>query len=541
MPHVYVTGHKNPDTDTIASAIGYAEYKNLVDPENDYEAVRLGEVNSQTRWALEKSGAEEPRRISHIKLRVKDVMASDVAVARKSDPLRKVGLLMARRNISQLPIVEDDGTLTGIITERNLARMYVRESRGASTFADSPVSVGAMVEVLEGELLVGEESSESSGQLWVISMSVDSMGKSMNPGDVVVIGDRPRGQRRAIELGAGVVVVSNGVRPDDEVLEMARERGTAVVVSPIDSYVTSRLIQLSVPCWEVMSENPLTVRPDDLVSEITEQVMEVHYRAAIAVDEKRVPIGVVTRTDLLNPKPRRVLLVDHAEVGQSVEGVEKAEVMEILDHHHVGDIETTSPIPATFDPVGSTATLIVERFRASGLVPEVSTARMLLAALLSDTVILNSPTTTDRDREVAGYLEEMLDLDAEEFGTEMFEASSDVSSLSAAEIVVRDAKEYGTSTGGRVSVSQVETVGTGLLERKDELMQALDDLKGENDYLFSALMVTDIMEGGTQLLCVGDCSLVHQAFDSSAQNGVIDLPGVMSRKKQVAPVLLSVL
>ena len=298
------------------------------------------------------------------------------------------------------------------------------------------------------------------------------MGKSMKPGDVVVIGDRPRGQRRAIELGAGVLVVSNGVRPDDEVLELARERGTAVVVSPLDSYVTSRLIQLSVPCWEVMSENPLTVSPDDLVTEITEQVMEVHYRAAIAVDDERVPIGVVTRTDLLNPKPRRVLLVDHAEIGQSVKGVEKAEVVEILDHHHVGDIETTSPIPATFDPVGSTATLIVERYRASGLVPEESTATMLLAALLSDTVILNSPTTTDRDREVAGYLEEMLDLDAEEFGTEMFEASSDVSSLSAEEIVVRDAKEYGTSSGDRVSVSQVETVGTGLLERKDELMRS---------------------------------------------------------------------
>ena len=541
MPHVYVTGHKNPDTDTIASAIGYAEYKNLVDPENHYEATRLGEVNAQTRWALEKSGAREPRLIRHVMLRVRDVMASDVAVARKNDPLRSVGLTMARRNISQLPIVEDDGTLTGIITERNLARMYVRESRGASTFADSPVSVGAMVEVLEGELLVGDEESESSGQLWVISMSVDSMGKSMNPGDVVVIGDRPKGQRRAIELGAGVIVVSNGVRPDDEVLEMARENGTAVVVSPLDSYVTSRLMQLSVPCWEVMSENPLTVRPDDLLTEITEQVMEVHYRAAVAVDDGMIPIGVVTRTDLLNPSPRRVLLVDHAEIGQSVKGVENAEVVEILDHHHVGDIETTSPIPATFDPVGSTATLIVERYRASGIVPEHSTSTMLLAALLSDTVILNSPTTTDRDREVAGYLEEMLDLDAEEFGTEMFEASSDVSSLSAAEIVVRDAKEYGTSSGDRVSVSQVETVGTGLLERKDELLEALEDLKGENDYLFSALMVTDIMEGGTQLLCVGDCSPVHQAFDSSAQNGVIDLPGVMSRKKQVAPVLLSVL
>jgi manganese-dependent inorganic pyrophosphatase len=290
-----------------------------------------------------------------------------------------------------------------------------------------------------------------------------------------------------------------------------------------------------------MSENPLTVRPDDLVTEITEQVMEVHYRAAIAVDDRRVPIGVVTRTDLLNPKPRRVLLVDHAEVGQSVKGVEKAEVVEILDHHHVGDIETTSPIPATFDPVGSTATLIMERYRTSGLEPEESTARMLLAALLSDTVILNSPTTTDRDREVAKYLEELLGLDADEFGTEMFEASSDVSSLSAGEIVVRDAKEYGTSSGGKVSVSQVETVGTGLLERKDELLEALEELKGENGYLFSALMVTDIMEGGTQLLCVGDCSPVHHAFDSRAQNGVIDLPGVMSRKKQVAPLLLSVL
>ena len=541
MPHVYVTGHKNPDTDTIASAIGYAEYKNLVDPENHYEPVRLGEVNAQTAWALEKSGAAEPRLIRHVMLRVKDVMSGDVAVANKSDPLRKVGLTMAKRNISQLPIVEDDGSITGIITERNLARMYVRESRGASTFADSPVSVRAMVEVLEGELLVGKKDSEFSGQLWVISMSVDSMGKSMKSGDVVVIGDRPRGQRRAIELGAGVLVTSNGVRPDDEVLELARERGTAIVVSPIDSYVTSRLIQLSVPCWEVMSENPLTFNPDDLVSEITEQVMEVHYRAAIAVDDRRVPIGVVTRTDLLNPKPRRVLLVDHGEIGQSVKGVENAEVVEILDHHHVGDIETTSPIPATFDPVGSTATLIVERFRASGIVPEHSTATMLLAALLSDTVILNSPTTTDRDREVAGYLEELLDLDAEEFGTEMFEASSDVSSLSAAEIVVRDAKEYGTSSGDKVSVSQVETVGNGLQERKDELMQALEDLKRENDYLFSALMITDIMEGGTQLLCVGDCSPVHQAFESSIQNGVIDLPGVMSRKKQVAPILLSVL
>jgi len=542
MPHVYVTGHRNPDTDTIASAIAYAEYKNLVDSENSYAPARLGEVNTQTEWALRRSGAQSPKLLRHIMLRVKDVMHTDLLTAHKDDPLRNVGLAMSKRNIGQVPIVDGGGSLIGLVTERDLARMYIRESRGASTFTESPVSVGAMVEVLEGELLVGEGERVSSGNLWVISMSVDSMGRSMGPGDVVVIGDRSEGQRRAIELGAGVLVVSNGVCPEDEVLAMARERGTAVVLSPLDSYVTSRLIQLSVPCWEVMSKNPLTVDPDDLITEITESVMEVHYRAAIAVDDNnKVPLGVVSRTDLLNPKPRRVLLVDHAEVGQSVKGVEKAQVVEILDHHHIGDIETTTPIPAIFDPVGSTATLVAERYKASGLRPEEGTATMLLAAVLSDTVILNSPTTTERDHEVVGYLERLLGVDAQEFGTEMFEASSDVSGLSAEEIVNRDAKEYATSSGERMSVSQVETVGTSLLERSDELLEALEDLRAHRGYIFAALMVTDIIEGGTELLCAGACALVERAFDSRAENGVIDLPGVMSRKKQVAPKLLAVL
>lgn len=540
MSHIYVTGHKNPDTDTVASAIGYAELKNLLDPENIYAPARLGEVNSQTAWALEKSGAKSPKRISHIKLRVKDVMSKEVAVAGKKDPLRNVGLMMAKKNISQVPIVDDAGSLVGLITERTLARMYIRESRETSTFAESPVSVDSMVEVLEGELLAGEDR-ETTGKLWVISMGVDSMGQSMETGDIVVIGDRPEGQRRAIELGAGVLVISNGKRPDDEILKLAEAKNTAVVLSPLDSYVTSRMIQLAVPCLEVMSEDPLTVAPDTFITDITEQVMEVHYRAAIAVGENNVPVGVVTRTDLLNPEPRKVALVDHAEVGQSVAGVEKAQVVEILDHHHIGDIETTSPIPATFDPVGSTATLIIERYRANGIEPEGSTAKMLLAAILSDTVVLNSPTTTDRDHEVVKYLEEFLGIDAEEFGMKMFEASSDVSDLSAEEIVDRDAKEYAATSGEKMSISQVETVGTALLERREELVEALDKKRVENEYLFTALMVTDIIEGGTELLCTGDCAIVERAFDARAEDGVIDLPGVMSRKKQVAPKLLAVL
>jgi manganese-dependent inorganic pyrophosphatase len=537
MPHVYVTGHRKPDTDTIASAIGYAELKGRLDPENVYAPARLGEVNAQTRWALEKSGAAEPKLLNHIMLRVKDVM-KDVATVHRKDPLRNVGLEMAKKTISQVPIVDDDGALVGIVTERGLARMYIRESREPSTFAGTPVSVRSMVEVLEGELLAGGDR-EASGKLWVISMSVASMGQSMEPGDVVVIGDRKKGQRRAIELGAGILVISNGVRPEDEVLEMAEERGTAVVLSPSDSYVTSRMIQLSVPCWEVMSENPLTVDPDELLADITNDVMAVHYRAAIVVDEDRVPTGIITRTDLLNPEPRRVLLVDHAERGQSVPGVEQAQVVELLDHHHLGNIETSTPIPATFDPVGSTATLILERYKANGIRPEDSTAKMLLAAVLSDTVIFNSPTTTERDREVVRYLEELFDLDAKEFGMEMFEASSDVSDLSAEEIIDRDQKEYALGEAGDISISQIETVGTGLLERKSELLDSLESLRQSNGYLFAALMVTDIIGQGTELLCAGECDAVERVFDTKAKDGVIVLPGVMSRKKQVAPKLLA--
>ncbi len=539
MGHVYVTGHKNPDTDTIASAIGYAEFKNLVDADNFYAPARLGDVNAQTAWALERSGAKSPKLIRHIMLRVKDVMKKKLITAHRDDPLRNVGIAMAKGNIGQVPIVDHDGSLAGIITERDLARMYVRESREASTFEDSPVSVEAMVEVLEGELVAGEEKMTTSGKLWVISMSKDSMGGRMEEGDVVVVGDRPGAQKRAVELGAGVLVVSNGVRPEDEVLSLAKEKGVAVIVSPLDSYVTSRMIQLSVPCWEVMSENPLTVDPDDLITDITDSVMEVHYRAAIAVDSDKMPVGVISRTDLINPEPRKVLLVDHAEIGQSVTGVEKAQVVEILDHHRLGDIETNTPIAATFDPVGSTATLIIERYRTLGLDPEKSTATMLLAAILSDTVILNSPTTTERDHESVKYLEEYLGLDAEKFGMEMFEASSDVTGLSAAEITARDAKEYATSGGEKMCIAQVETVGKALLGRKGELLETLERERQNNGYLISALMVTDIIEQGTELLCVGECSHVEHAFDAKAKDGVIDLPGVMSRKKQVAPKLLA--
>jgi manganese-dependent inorganic pyrophosphatase len=311
------------------------------------------------------------------------------------------------------------------------------------------------------------------------------------------------------------------------------------VSSPLDTYVSARMVTLAAPCHGLMDSDPLTAGRDDLLADVAEQVKDVHYRAAVAVDAARRPIGLVTRSDLVGPAPRRVLLVDHAEAAQSVPGIEEAEIVEILDHHHIGSIETRVPVTATFDPVGSTATLVTERFRQNGLEPSRPTAMMLLAAVLSDTVILRSPTATARDHAVVEYLGRALSLDATEFGREMFEKSSDTSGVPIDELVTRDVKQYQAAGGQLIGIAQVETVGTGLLERKDELLAAMSAEQERQGYPFYALMVTDILSEETHLLVAGDKGAVERALGERAKDGVIELPGVISRKKQVAPELMA--
>jgi manganese-dependent inorganic pyrophosphatase len=536
VPLIYVTGHRNPDADSIAAAIGYAELKGRLDPRNEYMPVRLGEPNAQTAWLLERSGAPVPELLPHVLLRVGDVMRASFPTAGHDEPVREVGLTMAREGLD-LVLIVDDGELVGVMTERALARRYIRESRQASRL-DAPTAVGAIVEVLQGELVVGEADREIAGRVWVLAMDVSSP-TSAGEGDIVVVGDRPDVQRRAIERGAALLVTSNATRPGEDVLELARERDAAVASSSLDSYVTARMITLAAPCHALMDADPLTVRVDDLISDISEEVKDVHYRAAVAVDSSGRPVGLVTRSDLVSPEPRRVLLVDHAEQAQSVPGVETAEIVEILDHHHIGSIETRVPVAATFDPVGSTATLVLERYRQAGMEPVRHTALMLLGAVLSDTVILNSPTTTDRDHAVVEYLERVLALDPIEFGREMFERTSDVSEVPADEILTRDTKDYDIAPGQTISIAQIETVGDSVLERTPELLEALNARREREGQVLAALMVTNILAKGTELLVAGDAAPVERAFGRSADGGVLELPGVMSRKKQVAPKLLA--
>jgi manganese-dependent inorganic pyrophosphatase len=534
---IYVTGHRNPDLDSIAAAIGYAELKNRIDSECEYVPVRLGRLNAQTQWALELSGARRPDLMEHVMLRVRDVMRESFPIARHEEPLRDVGRTMVRENLDLVPIVDDDGRLLGVMTERGLARRYIREARRSHTLADSPTSVEAIVTVLDGELIAGEGMTVA-GRVWVHSIDASRSDSRISTGDVVVVGNRTDAQRQSLELGAALIVTSNGVAPEDEIVALARERGAGLVVSPLDSYVTRRMISLAAPCEGMADRDPLTVELDDLLSDVSEQVKDVHYRAAVTVDRDRRPIGLLTRSDLLAPQPRRVILVDHAEQAQSVNGVEQAEIVEILDHHHIGSIETRVPVAATFDPVGSTATLVVERFRHHGVEPTREAAAMLLCAILSDTVLLNSPTAVERDRRAIAHLEELLGVEGLETGRRMFEETSDVSDLSAEEVVTRDAKEYQVAGGGMVSIAQIETVGDRVLERREELIEAIEEVRRAGDYQLAALMVTDILERRTTLIASGDTKAVERAFGDRDGDGIFSLPGVMSRKKQVAPVLL---
>jgi manganese-dependent inorganic pyrophosphatase len=536
---IYVTGHRNPDTDSIASAIGYAELRRRLDPNNDYVPVRLGDTNPQTNWLLERSGAPEPRFLAHVLVRACDVMHSDFPLIGEDEPIRQAGIALSRAELELVPVVDDSGALSGVVTERALARRYIRESRHTSTLREAPTYVHAIVEVLDGELLTGADDL-LEGRVWVHAMDVATP-SGISDGDVVVVGNRDDSQKLAIDLGAAMLVLSNDARPSDEVLELARGRGVAVAVSPLDSYVSGRMITLAAPCRALMERDPLSITTEFLLADVAEQVRESHYGAAVVVDANRHPVGLVTRSDLVSPMRRRVILVDHAEQAQSVAGVDQAEIVEILDHHHIGSIETRVPVTATFDPVGSTATLVVERFRQNGMEPSRPIATMLLGAVLSDTVILNSATTTERDRAVVEYLERVLAVGASDIGREMFEATSDVSELSADQIVSRDAKQYQASSGNTICIAQIEVVGNALLDRKDELLEAMRKARESRDLELYALMVTDVLTKGTELLVVGDTATVARSFGVEPHDSQIELPGVMSRKKEVAPKLLGAL
>ena len=537
MGPILVFGHRNPDNDSICSAVAYAHLKNVTDPDQVYLPARLGPVPPETAWVFEHFGVDLPEELAHVRTRVRDAMTEDAVVARTTDNLLTAGRIMRERGVRALPVVDSGGTVHGLLNQSILAELYIGETQ-LTGFERMPVTVGLLAEVLGGSILSGSADLPLSGHVLIGAMEPETMRSYIRRGDTLIVGDRRRTQPLAIEAGAACLIVTGGTSPDPDVRELAAARGCAIISSPHDTYATARLVNLGHTVSRVMDRAPLLVGPDMLLSEVAEDLMESTHREALVVDEDNRLTGILTRSNLARGVRRRVVLLDHNERSQSAPGIEEAAVVEIVDHHRVGDVQTSGPILFLNLPVGSTATIVAERYRELGVTPPRGIAGILLSAVLSDTVLLKSPTTTPVDHAVAERLARELGIDPTEFGIEMFKARSATAGFSPAAAVATDLKEYRAGELS-VGVAQVETVDAeGYLERADELNEALESLRTRHGYDLALLLVTDVVREGSQVFAAGKVRVAERGLGIDLSEGSVWMPGVLSRKKQIASRLL---
>ena len=533
MESIYVFGHKNPDTDSICSAIAYASLKRQVDG-GDYRPARLGELNSETRFVLDAFEVAEPEFLPHIHPRVQDIMTRDLIRGRSDDTVHEAGALIRKHAVHAIPIVDGTGRALGVITERHLARSYLKELE-MQNLHEQPTPLSMIAETLSAEIVVGNPEDAVQGDVQIGAMSPESMVDYISPGDLVILGNRENAQEAALDSEISCLVVTGGFTPSQRIQQLARRKGTGVVVTPHDTFAAARLINLSVSVMTLVERNVLTVQPETLVRDITQDLLESRLGILLVTEADGRLVGLVTKSDIVAQRRRPVILVDHSEASQSVEGIRQAEIREILDHHRLGGLETAGPMLALLAPVGCTSTLVLRRYREAGVTPSEQMAGVMLAAILSDTMLLKSPTTTDEDRQAVEWLGKMLDEDPLAFGRRMYNAKFDMAALSAEEMVTNDMKRF-TFDSHSVAVAQVEVGDKELmLARKKELLQAMRDFRAGENLDLMALMITDISRGGTELLAVGQIRVIERAFGESLHDNALYLPGVMSRKKQVIP------
>ncbi|MGB4442299.1 MAG: putative manganese-dependent inorganic diphosphatase [Coriobacteriia bacterium] len=539
MGPILVFGHRNPDNDSICSAVGYAHLKNVTDPDEVYLPARLGPVPPETAWVFERFGVDLPEEIPHVRTRVQDAMSPRPVTVAPEDNMLTAGRLMREHKVRALPVVDAEGSVRGLINQQILADLYISETEMLG-FKKLPLTVAELAGVLDGRVLSGDPSRRLSGNVLIGAMEPGTMVSYIRAGDTLIVGDRLRTQPQALEAGAACLIISGGSEPDSGVLELADARGAAIISSPHDTYATARLVNLGHSVGGLMDASPLLVGQDALLAEVAEDLMDSAHREAVVVDEQGRIEGILTRTNLARGFRRRVILLDHNELSQSAPGVEDASIVEIVDHHRVGDVQTAGPILFLNLPVGSTATIVAERYRDLGVAPPDGMAGVLLSAVLTDTVLLKSPTTTSTDRAVADRLAAQLGLDAVAFGLEMFRARSERVVFSATDAVSRDRKEYRVGDLS-IAVAQVETVDAAeYLGRADELRAALAEMASMRGFDLAMLLVTDVVREGSQVFAVGKTRIAERALGIELSAGPAWVDGLLSRKKQVASRLLEI-
>ena len=532
---VLVIGHRNPDTDSVCSAIAYAYLKQQL----GLNAVpaRAGKINPETQFVLEHFGIPVPKLVDDLYPRLSDIRLAQPPTVGPDASLRDVGrLFVEHEGLKSVPVLDQENNIVGIITVGDLAKRYYNEL--SIQDLDDETDYRSIVHTLDGQLICGDLTHTFNGKIKIGASEPETLSTAIKNGDLVIIGDRVEAQLAVLEAGAAGLILTRDTEITPIVLQTALRYKAVVISTPYDTYTTARLINQSIQVRLVMTKNLVTLRTTDLLSDVREKMLAAKF-VSYPVLERGKYVGMMDRGMMLVPDRQEVILVDHNERSQAVEGIEEAHLLEIIDHHRLGGLTTGAPIFIRQEPVGSTATIVANLTWHRGIELPPALAGILFAAIVSDTLYFRSPTATLFDQDTAKRLAEQAGIeDAEAFAMEVLRHGSAIGTMPVQDIVRNDIKEFDFGEH-RITVSQINIMDRQqALERLGELQKALNEFRKQEGYDLSLLMVTDILGEATDLLAAGSpqTQLVH-AFGEAAAEGCYHLPGVLSRKKQIIPPL----
>ena len=539
---IFVIGHKNPDTDSICSAIAYCDIKNRTTQECRYIPKRAGQINEETEYVLNRFGVQPPGYLSNIGTQVKDMDIRLSPEANKSMSLKNAWDLMQENSIVSLPIREKDGTLEGLITIGDIAKTYM-DTTDSYLLSRARTQYQRIAETIGGKVIEGNGHGYFiQGKIMVAAANPDKMKEYVKENDMVIMGNREEDHLQAIEQNVSCIIVGMGIEVTDRVLKLAHEKDIIVISSPYDTFTISRLINQSIPVKYIMkTDNLVTFNTEDFTDDIQEVMIKHRHRAFPVINKKGKCIGTISRRNFLDMHRKKVVLVDHNEKDQAVDNIDKAEIMEIIDHHKLGTLQTMQPISFRNQPVGCTGTIMYQIYGEQKLEIPSKIAGLLCAAIISDTLMFRSPTCTLQDKMAAGALALIADISIEEFAREMFKAGSNLKDKSPEEIFYQDYKKFIAEGDICFGVGQISSMDADeLREIKERLVPFMVSECGRHGVSRVYFMLTDIMEQSTELLFYGEGSeeMAVNAFKIEPTDGTIYLKGVVSRKKQLIPPLM---
>ena len=539
---VWVAGHKNPDTDSICSAIAYCDIKNRTTQDSKYIAKRAGQINEETEYVLNRFGVQPPGYLSNIGTQVKDMDIRLSPEANKSMSLKNAWDLMQENSIVSLPIREKDGTLEGLITIGDIAKTYM-DTTDSYLLSRARTQYQRIAETIGGNVIEGNPHGYFiQGKIMVAAANPDKMKEYVEENDMVIMGNREEDHLQAIEQNVSCIIVGMGIEVTEKVLKLAHEKDIIIISSPYDTFTISRLINQSIPVKYIMkTDNLVTFNTEDFTDDIQEVMIKHRHRAFPVINKKGKCIGTISRRNFLDMHRKKVVLVDHNEKDQAVDNIDKADIMEIIDHHKLGTLQTMQPISFRNQPVGCTGTIMYQMYGEQKLEIPPKIAGLLCAAIISDTLMFRSPTCTLQDKMAAGALALIADISIEEFAREMFKAGSNLKDKSPEEIFYQDYKKFIAEGDICFGVGQISSMDADeLREIKERLIPFMVSECGRHGVSRVYFMLTDIMEQSTELLFYGEGSeeMAVNAFKIEPTDGTIYLKGVVSRKKQLIPPLM---